>query len=76
MGRNGIVYQRLYTMFCEKSLQLVSPFTEDGELVINILFVGNAFRQCYQWIADMRIIIGCQLLTLLIVFIQILQLHT
>ena len=75
MGRNRIVYQRLDAMFLQKRLQLVATLTEDGEQVIDVVFVGKALGKGNQGIRDMFIIVGSQLLTLPVVLIQIFQLH-
>ena len=74
MRRYRIMNQGLNTMLHQILLKFITTFAENWELMIYIILICDFLRQYYQRIIDMLIIISCQLLTLSIILIQILQL--
>ena len=63
--------QSLDIILFQKYLQLISFFTENGKLMINIILISKALGQGNQWIFDVFIIVCSQFLTCLIILIQI-----
>ena len=59
----------LYPTLFEICLQLIAAFTENGELMIDVVLITELSWQGNQRIVNGFIIIGCQLLTLPIVFV-------
>ena len=75
MRRYGIMNECLHPTIFEICLQLITAFTENGELMIDVVLIAEPLRQGDQRIVDGLVIVGCQLLALLIVLVEIFQLH-
>ena len=71
---DGVMDEGLDTLVSQKLLQRVAPFTEYRELMIDVVLVRDALGEGDERIVDMLVIIGCQLLALPIVFVQVFQL--
>ena len=75
VGWNGVVDERLYALFRQVLLQLVTLRTEDREYVVDILCVVQTAGQRDERILDVLVIIACYLLTMTVVIIQMTQFH-
>lgn len=69
-----IVYQGLDAVLRQVCLQLVTPFAEDGEEVIDVLSIGQARRQGDERVLDMVVVVVGYLLTMGVVLVQMAQL--
>ena len=59
VGRNGIMNQRLDAMLSEMLLQCIAVLTENGELMIDIVGIGDATGQRDQRVVNVLVIVGC-----------------
>ena len=71
---DGVMDEGLNTLVGQELLQRVAPFAEYRELVVDVVLVRDALGEGDERIVDMLVIVGCQLLALPIVFVQVFQL--
>ena len=58
MRRYGIMNECLYPTLFEIRLQLITAFTENGKLMIDVVLIAEPLRQGDQRIVDGLVIVG------------------